>query len=73
MSQAGAFFEGESAVNRTLYRIAKRLDEIEVPYAIVGGMALFYHGVRRFTEDVAILVDRAGLEVIHERLMGSGT
>src|SRR5260370_39602155 len=35
-------------------------------------MALFYHGFRRFTEDVDILVTREGLQAIHDRLEGLG-
>jgi len=65
-------FEKESAVFKTLRRIAKRLDEEGIPYAVVGGMALFLHGYRRFTEDVDILVTREGLAKIHEKLEGSG-
>jgi hypothetical protein len=65
-------FEKESAVHKTLMRIARRLDEIGVPYAVVGGMALFFHGLRRFTEDVDILVTREGLAEIHRRLEGLG-
>ena len=65
-------FEKESAVHKTLQGIARRLDEIGVPYAIAGGMALFFHGLRRFTEDVDILVNTAGLEKIHQELSGLG-
>lgn len=72
MSEASSYFEGGGAVQRTLLRITRRLDEIEVPYAVVGGMALFRHGIRRFTEDVDILVDAEGLARIHERLVGLG-
>jgi hypothetical protein len=35
-------------------------------------MAMFFHGFRRFTEDVDILVTRTGLEEIHRRLEGLG-
>ena len=35
-------------------------------------MAMFFHGFRRFTEDVDILVTRPGLEEIHKRLEGLG-
>lgn len=65
-------FEQEGAVQQTLRRIAKRLDEIGVAYAVVGGMAMFFHGYRRFTEDVDILVTRESLKVIHEKLEGLG-
>ncbi len=65
-------FEEASAVHRTLRRVARRLDELGVPYAAAGGMALFLHGYRRFTEDVDILVTKDGLRRIHERLKGLG-
>jgi hypothetical protein len=65
-------FDRKSGVQQTLRSIARRLDELGVPYAVAGGMALFYHGYRRFTEDIDILVDRDGLRAIHERLEGLG-
>jgi hypothetical protein len=65
-------FEEKSAVHLTLHRIVRRLGELEVPYAIAGAMALFFHGFRRFTEDVDILVTREGLERVHEHLEGLG-
>ena len=65
-------FEKESAVHKTLKSISRRLEELGVAYAIAGGMALFFHGYRRFTEAVDILVTREGLETIHHRLEGLG-
>jgi Uncharacterised nucleotidyltransferase len=65
-------FEKESAVHKSLERITRRLEELGIPYAVVGGMALFFHGLRRFTEDVDILVTREGLQQIHQRLEGLG-
>src|SRR5262249_41149815 len=61
-----------SGVFKTLRKIARRLDDLGIPYAISGGMALFAHGFLRFTEDVDILVTREGLKVIHEKLEGLG-
>src|SRR5262245_12252524 len=65
-------FEKESSVFRTMQNIAKRLDQIGVPYAIAGGMAMFQHGYRRFTEDVDILVTADSLKLIHDKLIGLG-
>lgn len=65
-------FEGASAVHRTLRRLVHRLDDLGVDYAIAGGMALFFHGYRRFTEDVDVLVTPAGLKQIHDALEGLG-
>src|SRR6516162_9736431 len=65
-------FEKGSAVHKTLERIARRLDDLGISYAVAGGMALFFHGYRRFTEDVDILVTREGLQAIHRQLEGAG-
>ena len=65
-------FDKENAVFRSLERITKRLDGLGVPYAVCGGMALFQHGYRRFTEDVDLLVTRESLQLIHEKLDGLG-
>lgn len=72
LSEGSVFFEDKGAVQQAMRRIAKRLEELGIPYAIVGGMALFQHGFRRFTEDVDILVTREGLATIHEKLEGRG-
>lgn len=72
LSEGSVFFEDKGAVQQAMRRIAKRLEELGVPYAIVGGMALFQHGFRRFTEDVDILVTKESVALIHERLEGRG-
>lgn len=72
LREGSMHFEKESAVHRTLERITARLAELGVPYAVAGGMALFFHGYRRFTEDVDILVTRSGLSTIHAALEGRG-
>lgn len=72
MREGSRFFEERSAVFDALRRIARRLDEIDVPYAVTGGMALFHHGFRRFTEHVDILVSGESLRTIHQSLQGLG-
>jgi hypothetical protein len=72
LSEGSKFFEGQGAVQETLLKIATRLRDLGIPYAVVGGMALFNHGLRRFTEDVDLLVTRAALKEIHQRLEGLG-
>src|SRR5438105_9642120 len=72
LREASMHFEEKSAVHETMRRIARRLDELRIPYAVVGGMALFLHGFRRFTEDVDILVTAEGLAALHEKLDGLG-
>lgn len=72
LREGSMHFERESAVHKTLRKIAVRLQGLNVEYAIAGGMALFIHGYRRFTEDVDILVTAQSLEVIHQNLEGLG-
>ena len=72
LREGSMHFEEKSAVHLTLRKIAERLRELKIPYAVAGGMALFFHGFRRFTEDVDILVTREGLEEVHRHLEGLG-
>jgi hypothetical protein len=72
LREGSLYFERESAVHRALQSIARRLEELGIPYAIAGGIALFFHGYRRFTEDVDLLVTAEGLRKIHEQLVGLG-
>ena len=72
LREGSMHFERESAVHKALQRITQRLGELGIPYALAGGMSLFFHGYRRFTEDVDILVTPEGLEAVHQHLEGRG-
>jgi hypothetical protein len=72
LSEGSRHFEGKSAVQEALRKITRRLEDLGIPYAVAGGMALFRHGFRRFTEDVDILVTPEGLKQIHAELEGRG-
>lgn len=72
MTEGSRHFEEDSAVFKALHNIAQRLKTLGILYAVVGGMALFQHGLRRFTEDVDILVTKGDLKIIHEKLDGLG-
>jgi hypothetical protein len=72
LSEGSRHFEEDSAVFKALHNITSRLKALGIPYAVVGGMALFRHGLRRFTEDVDLLVTKNDLKVIHEKLEGLG-
>ncbi|RJP32180.1 MAG: hypothetical protein C4547_14255 [Phycisphaerales bacterium] len=69
---AGRFFMRDDPVHQTLHDVAERLDALDVPYAVVGGMALVAHGYLRTTVGVDVLVDASGLELIHRELPGRG-
>src|ERR1700676_921205 len=72
LREGSMHFDEKSAVHDALREIVRRLREIEIPFAVVGGMALFYHGFRRFTEDVDLLVTPEGLHEVHRQLEGLG-
>ena len=72
VSEGSRHFEDGGAVQVALQKIVRRLSELQIPYSIVGGMALFAHGLRRFTEDVNVLVTEEGLKLIHGLLEGAG-
>jgi hypothetical protein len=65
-------FRGESTVQDALRRIANKLDDLHIPYAVVGGLALNFHGYVRFTEDVDLVVTKESLKAIHANLTGLG-
>src|SRR5919109_1941248 len=72
LREGSMHFGKDSAVHKTLEKVTRKLDELGIPYALVGAMALFFHGFRRFTEDVDLLVTPEGLKALHERLEGLG-
>lgn len=72
IEEVSRFFMKTDPVHITMNKIAQRLDEVGVPYAVVGGMALVAHGYDRSTTDVDILLTREGLAAAHRELEGLG-
>lgn len=72
LQEGSMHFSESNNVHRTLRGIGTRLNELGIPYVVVGGMALFAHGFRRFTEDVDLLVTPEGMAKVHEALEGLG-
>jgi hypothetical protein len=72
LREAQRFLMGESAVQESLQRIATKLDQLGIAYAVAGGMALVGHGYNRTTVDVDILVTAESLKRIHDSLEGLG-
>ncbi|MCA1589575.1 MAG: nucleotidyltransferase family protein [Acidobacteria bacterium] len=66
------FFRGKGMLNKALRKIAADLDRQKIDYVAVGAIALNRHGYRRFTEDIDLLMTRAGLERFQESLVGLG-
>ena len=72
LDELDGFFMQTGAVHQTLRALARRLDEAQIPYAVVGAMALGFHGLVRATVDVDILLTKEGLERFKERYLGLG-
>ena len=72
LREMGRFFMRSDPVYDSLRRVTSKLAELNIPYAVVGGMALVAHGYDRTTRDVDILVTSAGLVDIHRNLDGLG-
>jgi hypothetical protein len=64
-------FEERSLVFKTLRKITTRLNDLGVPYAVAGDIALFRHGLRRYTEFVEIVVGKGSLIGIQTELLGT--
>lgn len=61
---------GKSRVHDALEALATRLDALDIPYAIVGAMALNAYGYLRATVDVDVLLTREGLERFRGAALG---
>jgi hypothetical protein len=72
LEEASKFFMRKDPVHLALEAIAQRLDQLAIPYAVAGGMALVAHGYDRTTVDVDIVVTSEALDVIHKSLDGLG-
>src|SRR3954469_690569 len=72
IAEAGRFFMKSCDVHQALHKIASKLDELKIPYAVCGGMAVSAHGHFRTTEDVDVLVNADGLAAVHRELEGLG-
>jgi hypothetical protein len=72
LEQAEKFFMKRDAVHQALRRIASRLSDLAIPYAVGDGMALVAHGYDRTTVDVDILLTAEGLTAAHQALDGLG-
>jgi hypothetical protein len=70
--EATRFFMGKAAVHRALARVAQKLDRLEIPYAVIGAMALTEWGFQRVTVDVDLLMTAEGLAALKKAILGLG-
>jgi hypothetical protein len=72
IEDAGRFFMGEADVQRAMERLVRKLDELQIPYAVIGAMALNEWGYRRVTVDVDVLLTWEGLTRLKGEVLGRG-
>jgi len=72
MAESERFFHGQGGLHETLRNLKAKLDEMGIPYVVIGGMALTAHGYARMTEDIDVLVTKSDLKKIHNKLVGLG-
>lgn len=68
----GQFAEGEAPPQKAAKKIAKRLEEMGIPYVVAGGLAVAANGLMRSTEDVDLILTKEGLAKFKERWVGAG-
>jgi hypothetical protein len=66
------FHMGESKVHRALTQLVERLSALDIPYAIVGALALNAYGYLRATVDVDVLLTEDGLDRFKKANLGRG-
>jgi hypothetical protein len=62
LREIGMFFKSQDPVHGALRRLVRRLRKADIPYAVMGAMAVNLHGARRTTDHVDILLSADGLE-----------
>ena len=70
--RASEFFEGKSDLHQALERLTERLQQLNIPYAIVGDMALHAYGYHRMTEEIETLMRPEGLAAFKKNCLGRG-
>jgi hypothetical protein len=66
------FAAGETPVQRAARKLARALEDLGIPYAVAGGLAVAANGVERLTPGVDLLVTKEGLTAFKERWLGRG-
>lgn len=68
----GAFFAGTDEIHQAMERIGRVLDDLSIPYALIGAMGLNAYGYRHATMAVDILITEAGLAQFKAAWLGRG-
>jgi hypothetical protein len=72
LQDADGFFMKTGKLHQAALALARRLDDANIPYAIVGALALGAYGYERMTTDVDLLLTAEGLERFKALYLGRG-
>ena len=66
------FATGTAPVQNAARKIAQKLEDLGIPYVVLGGLAVAAQGYKRVTVDVDLLLTREGLAKFKEHCLGVG-
>lgn len=72
LEETSRFLMGEADVQKALVKLVAALEELGIPYAIIGALALNEFGYQRATVDVDVLLTPHGLEAFKAARLGRG-
>lgn len=66
------FFVGEADVQRAVRKLVKILEQEQLPYAVIGALALNEYGHKRVTVDIDLVMREEDLQTFKQRWLGRG-
>jgi hypothetical protein len=72
LEETSRFFMGRADVQKALVKLVAALEELGIPYAIIGALALNEFGYQRATVDVDVLLTPQGLGAFKTARLGKG-
>jgi hypothetical protein len=72
LDQCGRYFMGQSELEKALRRLVDILETDQIPYAVIGALALNEYGHRRATVDVDLVMREEDLQRFKARWLGKG-
>lgn len=72
LEEATLFFMRQGDLYQTLRELARHLEAAQIPYAVLGAIALAEYGFARLTQDIDILLTKEGLAKFKARYVGRG-
>jgi hypothetical protein len=70
LREGDLYFSRQGSVWTAFRRIANFLESRQLPYAEIGGLAMFQHGFRQFTATIELLVSAPGYKALRKDFAG---